>query len=207
MKFFNKIASLFLILGAFNTYAKDLGILGETYVIAEKDFMEYLKERVEIMTENGAWDEVKQKLVMDAQKLRDRPRPVENISKTLSPKSWFFDPSIVLENDIKNEKGEIIALQGKRINPLEYTSLTKAILFIDSDDKEQLAWASKQNKMLLNKTKIILVHGSLLETEKELKSVIYFDQEGRLVKRFGIRYVPAVIVQEERGLRISEVTP
>jgi len=181
--------------------------MGELYAIKEQDFMEYLTHKMTQMTESGAWNEAQNKLVAQAQQLRDRPKPVAKIGKTTETKSWIFDPTIAIENDVKNDKGQIIIARGTRINPLSVIALSRALLFIDADDSTQVLWALKQDKALQSKTKIILVKGSLLESEKHFKKAVYFDQEGRLVEKFDIHHVPARIEQEGTKLRITEVTP
>jgi conjugal transfer pilus assembly protein TraW len=66
------------------------------------------------------------------------------------------------------------------INPLDYVTLSKELLFVDGRDVEQVAWA--------------------LTFERPL----YFDQKGLLTRRFQIAAVPASVTQEGRRLRIRE---
>jgi len=44
-----------------------------------------------------------------------------------------------------------------------------------------------------------------LKLEEELKMDVYFDQSGALTSKFGIKASPAVVVQEEKKLKIKEV--
>ncbi|GHT93168.1 hypothetical protein FACS1894122_07980 [Alphaproteobacteria bacterium] len=54
---------------------------------------------------------------------------------------------------------------------------------------------------------MILVKGSPLELQKRLHRDIYFDQQGILTSKFGIKHVPAIVFQkaDEKFLTILEV--
>ena len=55
-----------------------------------------------------------------------------------------------------------------------------------------------------SRAKLILVKGAPLELMKSRQRRFYFDQGGTLVKRFGIRAVPASVEQQGRVLVITE---
>ncbi|TXI88530.1 MAG: type-F conjugative transfer system protein TraW, partial [Cupriavidus sp.] len=75
-------------------------------------------------------------------------------------------------------------------------------VFIDGDDATQLTWATKHFSVL--KSKIIFVDGSPIEQMTALKRRFYFDQEGKLTRRFGIEHTPAVVRQAGRVMRVTE---
>ena len=77
----------------------------------------------------------------------------------------------------------------------------------DGDDKEQVEWVKKINKKYKQKTKLVLVNGSIVEQEKTFQQPIYFDQQGRLITTFHITQVPAVVYQDGLALVIAEVIP
>ena len=54
--------------------------------------------------------------------------------------------------------------------------------------------------------KIILLNGNLREVTEKLDTDLYFDQNGALAKRFGIKAVPSVIdeMPNQKLLRIRE---
>lgn len=189
------------------TYGKDLGVMGETYPIMEMNFLDFIQSRATKILQTGEWKMIQENAEQKAKKLRDRPHPVEGISRTTDAKSWYFDPSIVLDNDIKSYDGKVIALKGTRVNPLVYISLSKVLLFYNSDGPVQIRWAKTQDKKFNGKTKLILINGSILNQEKQLKKVIYFDQEGKLTTHFGIKHVPAMVLQDGLKLTILEVVP
>ena len=187
-----------------NIYANDLGVMGETYTIIEIDFLEFIQSRVAMMQKNGQWQALQNKAQEEASYYRDRPKKVDGITRADKTKSWTFDPSIVLQNDISTPDGKLIAAAGTRVDPLIYISLSKALIFYNGDDQTQVRWALEQDKKLNGRDKLILVNGSVLDQEKHFKQTIYFDQTGTLTTRFGITHVPAIVTQNGINLKITE---
>lgn len=157
------------------------------------------------MEKNGEWQKLQNEFRDNVKKHADRPLSVESVTRAQNIKIWFFDPSVTFQNDIVDAEGRVIAKAGTTINPLKFINLHKRLLFFDGDDKDQVAWVKKINEVLQHKTKLILTNGSVSDAEKQFSSPIYFDQEGRLVKRFGIEHVPCVVQQDGLKLKISEV--
>ena len=52
---------------------------------------------------------------------------------------------------------------------------------------------------------MICTGGSPVKLEDEYKLDFYFDQEGEIIKKLGIKAVPAVVMQEGKMLRVREV--
>jgi conjugal transfer pilus assembly protein TraW len=179
--------------------------MGDTYPILEMDFLEFIQARIETMQQNGLWQSVQNKLQQDAVRYRDRPKPVLGITRALENKSWTWNPSLLLDHDIKTPDGKLIAAQGTIVNPLRVISLSKVLIFYDADDQDQRRWALQQDKHYKGNVKYILINGSVLGEEKRLNKPIYFDQAGQLTSRFGITHVPATVMQEGMVLKIAEV--
>lgn len=186
------------------SFAYDLGVMGETYPIIEVDFLQFIQSRVDMMQKNGQWQSLQRHIQRDAIHYRDRPKVVAGLVRATETKIWKFDPSIVLDHDVTTPEGKLIAMAGTHVNPLIYVSLSKALIFYNADDPDQVKWAIQQDKKLKGHDKLILVNGSVLIEEKRFKNPIYFDQSGRLTSRFGITHVPAIVVQDGLALRIKE---
>lgn len=86
-------------------------------------------------------------------------------------------------------------------------SLSKALIFYDGDDENQVHWVLERDNKLKGHDKLILVNGSVLSQEKIFKKSIYFDQAGKLTSRFEIKHVPALVKQEGTKLNIMEAIP
>jgi conjugal transfer pilus assembly protein TraW len=201
-------ASLLLVLSFSSLIcAKNIGTIGQLYSIKEVDFLDFIQARALSVEQNGLLKTLQNDMQKNATLYRDRPTPVSGIEHTQEPKSWLFDPSIVLDHDVKTPDGKLIAAEGARVNPLVHVSLNKTLIFYDADDKNELQWILEIDKKLKGKDKIILVNGSILKEEKRLSKQVYFDQSGRLAARFNITHVPATVEQEGVSLRVSEVKP
>jgi conjugal transfer pilus assembly protein TraW len=185
--------------------AHEVGVMGETYPIIEMDFLSFIQSRIRLMQQNGQWQSLQRHMQSEAESYRDRPTKVPGLTRTIEAKSWQFDPSIIIDHDVIAPNGNLIALAGTRVNPLEHTNLSKTLIFYDADDQEQRQWAINYDKKIAGKDKLILVNGSLLGEEKQFLKSIYFDQSGILTTRFGIHHVPAIIKQEGLLLHITEV--
>lgn len=186
------------------SYAKDLGVMGETYPIVETDFLDFIQARIAKIQQGEEWQNLKNQVQQDAIRYRDRPKKVDGLTRAQKTKSWTYDPSIRLDHDLIAPDGKRIATAGTHVNPLDYISLSKALIFYNGDDPDQVSWALAQDKKLNRRIKFILVQGLLLQQEKQCQKQIYFDQAGRLTARFGIAHVPAMVSQEGSVLRIKE---
>lgn len=187
------------------TYANDLGVMGETYPILEMDFLDFIQSRIEQIQKNGQWQALQNRATQLAISYRDRPPHVVGITRARETKNWKYDPSIVLDHDVVSPDGKMIAIAGTRVNPLNFITVTKTLIFYDSDDATQVKWVLEQDKKLNGKDKLILIKGSVLDQDKRFKKPIYFDQSGKLTSRFGITHVPAIVYQEGTVLRVAEV--
>lgn len=185
--------------------AKDLGTFGDTYPIAEEDFLEFIKRRLSELEQQGQWKKVKEKMVMDAKHYRDRPTPVAGINKTTQSRTFLLNPGIILDHDVTDNNGKLIAKAGSFVNPLIFVPLTKTLIFYNADDVAQVKWALAKDRELKGKDKLILVGGSVQTEEKRFSKSIYFDQSGRLTTRFQISHVPAFVSQDGVMLKITEI--
>ena len=68
-----------------------------------------------------------------------------------------------------------------------------------------MSYAQRLLKEWAGKGKPVLVGGSWVDLNKAWGQQVYFDQKGTLVNRFGIRAVPATVVQQGRVLLVSEI--
>jgi conjugal transfer pilus assembly protein TraW len=207
MAYYPRLLPLITIVWLSVAQAEVIGTYGDVYPIAEQDFLEFIQHRLATMQKTGQIAQLQKQLQTRGQQQAERPTPVSNITCTVNPKSWLFDPSITLPHDLKDANGRVFAKQGTRFNPLEQVHLSKTLLFYDADDPKQVKWAQTISQKLENKTKLILVKGSIAIEAQRFDRPAYFDQEGRLTARFIIQHTPAIVSQEGLRLRIQEVEP
>jgi len=187
------------------THAVDLGTIGPTYGIAEPHLLEFIQQRLRDKERTGEL----QRLIDEA---RNRgvaavrqPAPVEGVRSTETARSWTIDPTFTLDRNIVDAQGRLMFPAGTRKNPLEVVSLSKRLLFFDARDGRQVARARELIARYDGKVKPILTGGSYLDLMKAWRVPVYYDQQGTLTRRFGIRQVPALVSQEGMRLRVDEV--
>lgn len=202
-----KTIFLLVILHSSVVFSQDLGVFGQVYPITEQDFLEFIQSRLADMKKTGEWNRIENQFRENVKNHADRQMPVKGITPTIQSKTWDYDPSIQVPYDLHDNQGKIFAKAGTIINPLQWITLHKVLLFFDGDDKKQVSWAERINAKYANHTKMILVKGSILDLEKRILKPVYFDQEGRLSNRFHIQHVPAIVQQKGLLLNISEVLP
>ena len=184
-------------------FPHDLGVHGVIYPIEEQDPIQLIQQKLKIMEDSGELAERNVELQKRTQASVERPKSVEGITKASKGRIFTFDPTYVVNEDLKDHQGQIFAKKGSKINPLETVSLSQSLIFFNGDDEEQLAWVKK--KFTENSIRLILTQGAPLKLAEELNIPVYFDQGGVLTKKLGISHVPAVVSQEGLQLRIEEV--
>ena len=176
--------------------------MGQTWPVIEPDLMSVIKTRLDRAEATGKLDELNERFAARVKERVMRPVPVSGIAHAEVTRSWEFDPAIVVENDIRDHKGNLIAAAGQRVNPLTTSVLSKSLVFVDGDDADQVEWALEQG--LDSQTKIIFVDGSPFELMKVHQRRFYFDQNGTLTSHFGITRTPALVEQKGEILLVTE---
>jgi conjugal transfer pilus assembly protein TraW len=181
--------------------AGDLGTWGDVYPVAEKDMLNLIIERIEQLEHSAGWPKLRESFFHRVIDHSERPSPVRGINRTRQYASRYFDPSVRIAADLKDEQGRIFARQGEVINPLKFVPFMQTLYFINGDDPLQVAWMKRQQPKTVQ-VKIILVRGDIPKTSVALDSRIYFDQNGKLCERFGITEVPTRITPMPGGERL-----
>ena len=193
-------------------YAGNLGVRGAIYTIVEPDMLTMIYQRLNQLQKSGALAAQQKQMQKNSLAHMLRPTVVSGVSD-LAPgapaTSRMMDPSIVLNRDITDNQGRIIARKGTRINPLAHQAFDEIFIFIDADNTAQMAWVkgeiiklNKQNKQY----KIVLVRGNIKQSATALNHRIYFDQQGVLCHRFGIKHTPTLLYQPTiKGKRLLKL--
>lgn len=149
------------------TQAADLGTWGDLWPVREQDMLQLITQRLQSLQSSGQWDQTmdafKQRVIENSQ----RPAPVEGIKRAEKYEQRWFDPSIRLNEDLKDNEGRVFARKGEVVNPLKTVPFVQTLYFINGDDADQLAWMKRQVPETLM-SKIILVRGSIPDTSAAL---------------------------------------
>lgn len=101
--------------------------------------LELITQRLQGLQQSGQWDktmgEFKQRVIENSQ----RPAPVEGLHRAEKYAQRWFDPSIRLTEDLKDNEGRVFAHRGELINPLKTVPFMQTLYFINGDDPDQIA--------------------------------------------------------------------
>lgn len=181
--------------------AKDFGRLGDQWPVLETDMLDFMQSQMQSRVDDGSWGREMEAFRQRVERNSRRPAPVEGIGNSERYEVRFFDPSVALSADLKDDKGRVFARKGEVINPLARVPFAQTLYFIDGDNPAHIAWMQRQQPQTLM-VKAILVKGDIPQTSERLDSRIYFDQGGALSRRFGLTTVPARITAAPSGLRL-----
>lgn len=188
-----------------SAHAEDLGQVGRSWPVAERDMAEELIARLRAKESRGELAKLHDGMRERAKDYARAPRSL-GLPRAVKSRSFLFDPSITVPYDLQDAEGRVFQKAGTRVNPLEHMTLTKRIAFVDAADPVQLDWLRKQ-LAAPGAVKLVLTGGSPETISKQLHRPAWFDQDGSLVNTFGIRAVPAVVSQDGRVLRVQEERP
>lgn len=196
--------ALIAILLALPAHAETLGVYGNLYPITEPDMIDQIKSKLQGVVDSGRWDRLMQEARDRVTKKMERPDPVESIGKVEKEGVRYYDPAVVVTEDLSDHQGTVFVKKGTVVSPLKYTSMASKLVFIDGDNQRQVEWAKE--KLDADYTvKVVLVSGPPLELIRKWHRWVYFDQHGSLTRKMGIVRVPAMVSQEGEKLRIDEV--
>ncbi|GLW61553.1 type-F conjugative transfer system protein TraW [Hydrogenophilus thermoluteolus] len=188
-------------------HAEDLGVIGPTYEITERDLIEVIKEKFARMEKTGELARMEEEYKRRVIEGIERPRPVPGIRPTEVARTFYIDPTYTLERNVVDEHGRIIYPAGTKINPFDYDRMSKVLLFFDGRDEKQVAFAKRFMTESTMPVKPILVAGEPLKLMREWKQAVFYDQGGALSRRFSITQSPAIVSQEGKMIRVDEIRP
>ncbi len=181
--------------------AKDLGVRGETWTIAEPDLLDVIEARLLELEQSGSLAKLANGARVRARSRIEMPEPVAGIAPATEYHTRVFDPSIEIDRDIRLTDGTLLAAGGTRLNPLAHAPLSRDLLFIDGRRDVEVGWALAHAAP----SKIVLLAGRPLDLTRRHGRPFFFDQGGRLSARFGLAATPVLIEQDGQQLRITEV--
>lgn len=166
--------------------------IGQTFPVVEPDVLQ------EIQTKAGQkdWRSWMKKAPMDGTAYQSEHLPVAQ-----EDKSRLFDPTYAIPFDIPDGKGNIRYPKGYKVNV--YDKITMPGRFIAIGDlPAHYEWLDKVAKPSAA-DKVLLAGGHVLNARKKHKRNIYVLDE-RMIERFGLEAVPAIVEQEGNMLRVTE---
>ena len=184
----------------FSSFAKDFGRLGEVFPISEEKFTDMIEKRLEEI------DWMRKQIDLQT-KVRDsilHPKNLGLLTKKENNKIYEVDVSYIVEENITDHVGSVIAHRGQKVNPFHYVSLDYDIVILDGSDARQIEWLKKAYKD--NKAyKLILTGGSPIELSNQLDKQVYYDQDRVWIDKFKITSVPVILKQGNNKVLVHEI--
>ncbi|WP_207462137.1 TrbC family F-type conjugative pilus assembly protein [Azospirillum sp. SYSU D00513] len=187
----------------------NLGTLGPTVEIAEPDLIEVMQAKAQTFdleaykrkSIEGYWQKAR---------FEELPQVVEGRVRRINP-------TIIVNRDIKDAKGNILVHAGQRINPLEKLPFTQRVIVFDASSPSQVETAKKlaAEGYANGKRRVTLIATRLDRTAswEGLKAVEdRLDAAVTLLTpdlrtRFKLEFVPSVIETDGTSFVITEVAP
>jgi conjugal transfer pilus assembly protein TraW len=187
--------------------ANDLGQVGKVYPIREQSLLDAIYQKLDAKQKDGTLAKLQEEFKQRVVTYVNKPTPVDGLSRTVNERTFYYDPSVTIDADLKDGNGNILYPAGTKVNPLDYFTLSRKYVFFDAEDKEQVAWVKNFIANEKSTPRLILVKGEIKSTMESFGNTIYFDQRGFLVNKFHIEQVPAVVQHEPNSpyLRIDEI--
>lgn len=185
--------------------AENIGAVGPVYTIAEPDLLKTILAKLHEKERSGELAKLQQEAKQRSLRAIENPKPLPGLTKTVKARTFYYDPSITVTRNITDATGKLLVPAGTRVNPLDYVSLSNWLFFFDARDKAQIRQAEDLIRDRGGRVKPILTAGSYMVLMRQWKRQVYFDQQGALIKKFGIEHVPAIVSQDGKRLRIDEI--
>ena len=185
--------------------SEDLGQVGPVYPVAEPDLLELIQARLQQKQNSGELARLEREFLERSREAIESPLPVAGLVQTSSPRTFHFDPTVTVPETVRDHEGKVLVVAGTRVNPLDLVSLSNHLVFFDARDSAQTRKALALRDHYQGRVHLILTGGSYIDFMKRFDVRVYYDQQGLLVRRLGIRQVPALVTQEGKRLRIDEL--
>lgn len=187
--------------------ANAIDLMGPVYTIKETDALVSIQNKLTAMEKSGELERMKNKVKGEIENHILEPKPIEGIQTTVKNGVRYFDPTWVLPQDLYDDAGNVMAVKGTKVNPLDVMPVHKKLFFFDGRDRAQVELAKSFALKYGEEFTPILTAGSWVDLSNELQQAVYFDQMGKMSDRMSITSVPALVLQEGKLMRIEELVP
>lgn len=178
--------------------------IAPTYPVIEPDMIRELTKHLERMQADGSLGKLLDEGNRRAERSIREPAPVTGVTAASRPRTFYYDPTLVVNEDIMLPDGTVIARRGQTVNPLEQVAWPSTWIFADWRDPAQSREVIRRVANAHESIRVVLVGGSYADAAKTLQRQVFFDQHGTLVRKFGIVHTPATVRQEGLRLRVDE---
>lgn len=156
--------------------------LGPVYPVIEPDLLALIKThaREEALSASSAFNEKKNLLTQ-----------------------WAKEPAGKKLPEAKEEK-RLVFQSSPQVASVLGQGYQRQWLFIDGDNIEHVQVARAFMKEKADTRRVILVSGSVEQTQKALQKRVWFDQAGVLIQKLRIESLPAFVEMTSMGVTVTE---
>jgi len=181
-------------------FAKDLGIFGPVYPIAERDAHEEIEEKARSVD----WNKIIAR-EMNENRIRNyKPKESVSLPRAAADFVKMIDLTYTLDFDIPDGRGGVLYAKGFSFNPLDYILYPRTIIILNGSDRGQVEWLKASSFLRKLNSTLWITEGSYYDLSRELGRSVYF-VSAQLVERFSITAVPSIISQQQNMLEVREV--
>ena len=192
-----------LFVSSTGSHAKDLGVFGAVYAIAEKDALREIEEKAAKADLNRMVnkDELTKKLTHYTP---EDLKAVKDLPPAKKERTFLVDMTYTLEQDIADDKGNVVYPKGYTFNPLDYVVYPRVLVIMNGAKREQLAWFTASPYGRDPSVKVLITDGSYAEISKALKRPVFYASQA-VVEVFRVSAVPSVVRQKGRLMEVREI--
>jgi len=177
--------------------AKELGTVGATYAIAEKDALVEIEQKAKSID----WSKViKRKPIEEYNGPEDRM----SLPRAVRDRSFPVDMTYTLQIDIPDGKGGVLYPKGYTFNPLDYVSFTKTLVVINGNDPEQVKWFAGSEYGKRIDVMCLLTEGHYRSLGEKLDVPLFY-ADSTIIGRLRLSALPSVVRQDGRSMVVTEV--
>lgn len=181
----------------------DLGQLGPTHEIAERDMIELAQERIAELD----FDQMKER----AQKNFWHQQTGHFLPTSIEDRVRHIDPSIIVHEDILDSMGNVVTAAGK-INPLDIMPFDQKLVIIDPSSSWQVALAADVVRNTGDELVVTIMAtqidpedgwGMFSRTEESIDAALYLLPPA-LASRFSIEKTPSIVTADDQTFIVRE---
>lgn len=177
--------------------ARELGTVGATYAIAEKDALVEIEQKAKSID----WSNVIKRKPIEEY---NGPENRMSLPRAARDRSFPVDMTWTLETDIPDGKGGVLYPKGYTFNPLDYVNFTKILVVINGSDPEQVKWFAASEYKGRVDVMLLLTEGHYGRLGKKLDVPLFY-ADSRVVERLHLAAVPSVVKQEGKVMVVREI--
>jgi len=177
-------------------YAKELGTVGATYAIAERDALAEIEQKAKGID----WRQV---ITRKAIEEYDGPQDRVRLPRAARERSFPVDMTYTLQMDVPDGKGGVLYPKGYTFNPLDYITFARTLVVINGSDPEQVKWFAASEYRGRIDVMLLLTEGPYRSLGKKLDSPMFY-ADSLLIERLRLAAVPSTVRQEGKVMVVHE---